>query len=101
MDLKEEADKLLTNSWMNNATFLAQAGHFLLCYSMVLTGEFLFGHIAAVVVAALMLGYGVVKEFWYDMKFELPKQTWGDSILDFCFLVFGIIFALVMIFFIK
>jgi len=39
------------------------------------------------------LGLGIiaasVKEFWYDMKYELPKQTWGDSFMDWSFYMLG------------
>lgn len=41
--------------------------------------------VAFAVVAAL------AKEFWWDLKFEVPKQTWLDSLEDFAGYAAGIL----------
>jgi hypothetical protein len=82
------------NLWMNNPQYLAQVGHFL--------GGCLLLVLSALVCATLGVGWhpsvfvflagciaAALKEFWYDMKYELPRQTWSDSIMDFTFYVIG------------
>lgn len=83
------------NTWMNSPQYLAQVGHFLggLCALLLATlAAVLWGH-ATSMIPLYTLGVGVtlaaVKEFWYDMKYELPKQTWGDSLMDFGFYILG------------
>lgn len=80
------------NFWMNNPQYLAQIGHFFGAYSIVFTaGHFLPSAYPGVVLA--MVCYMVVKEFWWDLVYEVPKQTWGDSIMDFGFYTLGIVAA--------
>ncbi len=76
------------NTWMNNPQYLAQIGHFFGAYSIVITAYMILGPHWFYVAIALFL-YAVVKEFWWDMVYELPKQTWGDSIMDFVFYMLG------------
>jgi hypothetical protein len=74
---------------MNNPNFLAQMAHFLGGALLItLSGLFfgVYGMWAALITGILL---AAIKEFWYDMVYELPKQTWGDSILDFTFYVVG------------
>ena len=62
---------------MNDPQYLAQVGHFL-------------GGGSILLVACVFLGaHAAIKEFWYDMHYELPKQTWGDSAMDFTFYLLG------------
>lgn len=84
--------------FMNNVTFLAQVGHFLAGYGIVLTGAFLSGRLVACLLAVFLIAYAGVKEFYFDANFELPKQTAFDNWLDFSMYVFGVIFGLVVTF---
>lgn len=83
------------NTWMTNPVFLAQVGHFLgACLAMVLTA-FLFGHlIACFVVAGLFVPAAAIKEFFYDLRFEVPTQSISDSALDFGFYMLGLLVGL-------
>ncbi len=77
------------NRWMNDPRYLAQIGHTLGGYAIVLTAFLFFGRpsllfsLPAIVVAAAL------KEFWYDARYELPKQTAFDNWLDFGFYLVG------------
>lgn len=82
------------NTWMNNPQYLAQVGHlFGAGFVLVVTGmlSLALGAGWAPVLAVLVAGVALaaLKEFWYDMKWELPRQTWGDSLMDFAFYVLG------------
>lgn len=88
----------LKNKWMNDANVLAQIGHVLGGYGIVLTAAFLGGRVYAVSFAAALMVYAAVKEFWYDARFELPKQTWQDNVLDFSMYGVGTILGLVTTF---
>lgn len=88
------------NTWMNNSQYLAQVGHFFgACTIILLVGLFSETHREFPLYA---YGFGIavaaVKEFWYDMVYELPKQTWLDSIMDFFFYALGGTFALVVLY---
>lgn len=91
----------LKNSWMNNVNFLAQAGHLLAGYAIVLTAAFLSGTLAVIIISCLLIVYAALKEFWYDANFESPKQTATDNWLDFSFYIIGMIIGLSVIFLIK
>ena len=77
------------NRWMNNPQYLAQVGHFFFGSTVTLVAA-LFGPLVAVWIAlgAVTL-YAAVKEFWYDLRYEIPKQSFGDSAMDFAFIVGG------------
>lgn len=79
----------LNNRWMNNPQVLAQFGHSLGGLAVVLIPAFLWGLIPAIVCCGVLWLLAVVKEFWYDMVYELPKQTIWDSLMDFGFYVLG------------
>jgi hypothetical protein len=80
--------------WMNSSQYLAQIGHFAFGYAIIIT---------AIAISLIRdwgwkftlwtLGIGIaaasLKEFWFDMLYELPKQTFGDSFMDWFFYVFG------------
>jgi len=87
----------LSNSWMTNPVYLAQASHVLGGYSFVLTVAFLSNRFwLACVMFVLGVGLAGVKEFWYDAKYELPAQTSFDNWLDFStYIVGGLIGLLV------
>ena len=77
--------ELLTNSWMTSTNYLAQIGHVLAGYSIVLTtayfsnDDILWLSGITVILTALV----AIKEFIYDANFELPKQTNKDNWMDF------------------
>jgi hypothetical protein len=77
------------NKWMNDPQYLAQVGHSLGGFALILTLRVFFGPFWMLVglILGLMLAAG--KEFWYDMKYELPAQTWFDSVMDFGFYLLG------------
>ena len=82
------------NTWMNNSQYLAQVGHFFGAYSLIGTVAVLSmvlggGWAPILIVLALGVLVAAWKEFWYDMRQELPKQTWGDSLMDFGFYMLG------------
>jgi hypothetical protein len=78
------------NEWMNNATVLAQIGHFLGGYTIITTWAFHGGSWRAVViVAGVVVVYAAVKEFFYDANYEIPHQTFWDNLLDFSFWCLG------------
>lgn len=80
----------LKNSWMNDANVLAQIGHVLGGYGIVLTGAFWGNQWVALGLAGGTIAYAGVKEFWYDARFELPKQTAADNWLDFSMYCVGV-----------
>jgi len=87
------------NRWMNDPQYLAQIGHFFGGYALMVTTIFVCtalgtGLTPIVVVLGLWIAYGLGKEFWYDMRYELPRQTWKDSGQDFAFLVLGAVVGL-------
>jgi hypothetical protein len=93
----------LTNRWMNSATVLAQIGHAFGSYSIISTTAFLsyryqWGWLPLIVITSLFITYCLLKEFWYDLKYEIdPVQTIWDSLLDFTFYVVGTSVAWIMI----
>jgi hypothetical protein len=77
------------NSWMNNPQFLAQIGHVLFgCLVMVLAA-FFGGTKATWIALPIMVVFALIKEFWYDATYELPKQTFADNAMDFGFYCLG------------
>jgi len=80
----------LTNKWMNDPTFLAQSAHFFGAVSIIMTAAHFFGKTGGFITAGIFTLAALIKEFWYDLKFELPKQSFGDSALDFTFYMIGI-----------
>lgn len=91
----------LTNTWMNNPTFLAQAAHFFGAVAIIMSLAHFLGETGGFISAGLFLAYAVVKEFWYDLKYELPKQSFGDSALDFTFYLLGIVASCFMLLYHK
>ncbi len=88
----------LTNVWMNDSTVLAQFGHVLGAYAVVITADY-FTHkrwVAFSFGGAMML-YALLKEFWYDATYEIPRQTFGDNMLDFSMYFLGVLLALAVV----
>ena len=83
----------LTNTWMNDPTFLAQSAHFFGAIATTMVMSYLFGKKGGLITVGLFTAVAAVKEFWYDLVYELPKQTFGDSALDFTFYLVGLVFA--------
>jgi hypothetical protein len=91
----------LTNTWMNDPTFLAQSAHFFGAIAVLMTASHIFGKEVALIIAGVFVVLALIKEFWYDLNYELPKQTVGDSALDFTFYMVGVVVACCFIIFIK
>lgn len=74
---------------MNNPQYLAQVGHTLGgCLAIVVTA--LFGGMHAAFIAMPIVAIAAaLKEFWYDAKYELPKQYFKDNLMDFVFYELG------------
>jgi hypothetical protein len=74
---------------MTNANFLAQIGHTLGGVLFVLVPTIFLGFHQIWIGGAILLVWALLKEFAYDLKYELPKQSFGDSLLDFVFYMLG------------
>ena len=77
------------NKWMNNPQYLAQIGHTLGGCLAIIVAAFFWGMLAVWITLGIGIGVAAAKEFWYDMKYEIPKQTWADSGMDFGFYMLG------------
>lgn len=88
----------LTNVWMNDSTVLAQFGHVLGAYAIVITADY-FTHKrwVAWTFGGLMMLYAFFKEFWFDANFEIPHQTFKDNMLDFSMYLLGVLLALLVV----
>ncbi|HYX20484.1 MAG TPA: DUF1653 domain-containing protein [Thermoanaerobaculia bacterium] len=78
-----------TNTWMNSPQYLAQIGHFLGGASIMILATIFFGFVAWWIAFAAVAVAAAIKEFWYDARYELPKQTFGDNLMDFAFYALG------------
>jgi hypothetical protein len=78
MDLK----KLLTNGWMKSVAYLAQMSHVLAGYSILITANLLWGKLGMFLTLIPLIILVGLKEFWYDLRYEEPKETMMDSIFD-------------------
>jgi hypothetical protein len=87
---------------MSLSSFIARVGtspswitdnaHFWFAYAVVLTSRQ-----AWMVLPVILLA--LVKEFWFDAKFEVPKQTFADNMTDFLGYTLGsIVASLVLIY---
>jgi hypothetical protein len=78
-----------SNTWMDNPLYHVQIAHALGGLALVLIAAF-FWQMTGVLA---MLGVGVpvvaLKEFWYDLKFEIPNDTVAGSGLDFLAYMIG------------
>ena len=61
--------------WMENSQNLANIGHALAGYCVLLT-VVLFSHswLPILIVEALLTAYVLIKEFWYDLKYETGES---------------------------
>jgi len=85
------------NTWMNDPQYLAQVGHTLGGYGLILTAWRFGGPSAAEVAFSLGVLAAGIKEFWYDLRYELPKQSLADSIEDFAFYLIGGVIGLMVV----
>jgi len=78
---------------------LAQAAHAFAAYSIVLTAAYKFGYRVMIVIALLLVAFAIVKEFWFDLKYERPEVSggWSGGVEDFSFYVIGVCVALLMV----
>jgi hypothetical protein len=91
----------LTNKWMNDPTFLAQSAHFFGAMATIMTVAHFTGRTGGLITAGVFTAAAIVKEFWYDLKYELPKQSFADSFLDFTFYMVGVGLAAAILWFGK
>ena len=80
----------LQNSWMDNPTFLAEMAHFAWAYGILLTAAlFSVGRRGLLKMFAAFVAFAVLKEFWYDLTYEIPNDTLAGSTLDFAVYLAG------------
>lgn len=77
------------NSWMTNYNFIAFMAHSCSALSLMLLTGYLLGSTWTMPMALAIMVFAGVKEFWYDIKYELPKQTVTDGFLDFAGYIAG------------
>jgi hypothetical protein len=78
-----------TGSWMKNEQYLAQVGHFFGALSVMLIYG-VFTHEMHVLVAfAVGAVLAAAKEFIYDMAPWGEGDSFGDSMMDYSFYIFG------------
>jgi hypothetical protein len=71
---------------------VSQFAHFGCAAALVLAGA-AFGHVWIAAIA--MLVWAVMKEFWYDEKYETPEVR-GSGLEDFLFYAIGIVTAVLV-----
>lgn len=91
----------LTNSWMNDPTYLAQSAHFFGAITAVMIASYFWGKKGCLWAAGIFATAATIKEFWYDLNFELPKQTFWDSTLDYTFYLVGVAVAVITVLLVK
>jgi hypothetical protein len=70
-------------SWMTNYNFVCFMAHSEGALLLTLVPFLLFGPTAwSAMTIAVLIAAGI-KEFWFDMRYEDPPQTFNDSLLDF------------------
>ena len=69
-----------------NPTFVAANAHCWFAFSVLSVMPSKWTAVGAVIAA-------LAKEFWWDLRFETPKQTWLDSLEDFAGYLVGILLA--------
>ena len=77
------------DTWENNSQYLAQVGHFLGGGSIVILVAIFLGYAWLPYAMLGVLIAAAIKEFVYDAHYELPKQTFGDNLMDFAFYQLG------------
>ncbi len=87
---------LLNNSWMNNPNVIAQFGHAGIPYGALLTLDKYNHSTWFWALAAGMVVFAGVKEFWYDANYETPKQPFMNNMIDFSFYCLGVSLAVLV-----
>jgi hypothetical protein len=88
----------LQNSWMDNPTFLAEMAHFAWAYGILLTAALWSATRRQLVcLFGAFVAFAVVKEFWYDLRYEIPADSVAGSTLDFVVYLAGGLAALLVI----
>lgn len=79
-------------SWMTDSNFLAQMTHVLGGYGVILTAVlFSYNLYYLVGISLLFIVYAFLKEFWFDINYENPKQSITNGLIDFAFYCIGIL----------
>lgn len=75
--------KWFSNDWMTNDDFKGKAAHALGGYAVMMTVGYLTHSFTLRLIAwALLLLYTIVKEFWYDARYETPTQGFQGGLTD-------------------
>ena len=80
-------DTLLTNSWMASPDFTAQMAHLFFAGFVIVVASLFGERLTPVVLLGATLA--ALKEFWFDLTYELPAQTLSGSTLDFAMYLAG------------
>jgi hypothetical protein len=83
------------SSWFE--TFVAQVAHFGAAYTILSVFILRFPKYQAYAAFGMVV-YAVLKEFWYDANYEIPKQPFLNNLLDFSMYVGGVITAFVVVY---
>ena len=78
------------NSWMAFPTFDAQCAHVLAGYAAITTARAYWPR-HLLLTYFICIGLAALKEFWFDARYELPKQEFADNALDFAFYFLGLV----------
>lgn len=72
------------NRWMNDVNFLAAMAHFAWA-ALIVVSSFLLRRSWPETEwwTGALVAFAAVKEFFYDARYELPKQTVWDNVSDF------------------
>jgi ABC-type nickel/cobalt efflux system permease component RcnA len=75
--------------WMSNPQYLAQVGHFLGAYSLVLTSAVFLSPGTFWVVFVIAVIAATFKEFVFDVASWGEGDSWADSAMDWAFYMLG------------
>jgi len=84
MSLSDWLKQNLTNSWMTAGDFKGNAAHCLGGYATMMTVGFLTkSQTLRLALYVTFILYTLIKEFWYDPRYEVPPQPFAGSLNDF------------------
>ena|SRR5579863_4450349 len=85
------------NALMTNPVFYGSAAHFLGGYGVIMTCDhFSSKLLPRLVVWALFVVVTAVKEFWYDIRYEIPQQDVKGGTRDFLSYQAGALFGFIV-----
>jgi hypothetical protein len=84
------------NGWMNNPNVLAQFGHAGIPYGALLTLDHYHRNLVFLILSIGIIVFAGIKEFYYDARYEVPKQSFTNNLTDFAFYCLGVGLAIVI-----